>query len=503
MTSLVRSLSNFDGRSLHALEQAALRETTRRAATGSLIDFTQYTYPRYEPAGLHRQIAHALECVERGEIDRLLIMCPPRHGKSELSSRRFPAWYLGRHPDHHFISASASFSLAEEFGRDVRNLMRAEEYAQVFDVQLAEDSQARGRWNTQAGGSYYAVGTGGALFGKGAHVALIDDPFSSMADARSPHIKDEVWSWYQGTLYNRLEKGGKIVVIAHRTAQDDLQGRLLEQQAAGGDKWTVVELKALDGEGHALWPEKYNEESLARIKANTSTQDWAALYDQNPTAQEGAFFKEEWLIPVDELPPRGMMAVYGASDYAVTSDGGDYTVHCVVGLDTKRRLYLLDLWRKQTAPGVWVESLCDLVKKWKPAFWAEERIQITAGIGPYLTARMREKQAFCGREQFVTRGDKAVRCSSIRGRMEIGGMRVLARAPWLGDLKAELLAFPHGRHDDQVDALGLAGQLIDRWQAGNLPVAYAKAYPGPEQFKDYPTIASQLEGDSSWSWKTI
>src|SRR5438445_542512 len=154
MKSLARSLSTLDGRSLLGLQKAAEREATRRASARSLIDFSCYTNPRYEPAGLHRQIAEQLERVERGEIDRLMLLVPPRHGKSELASRRFPAWYLGRHPEQHFISASASFALAEDFGRDVRNLMKSEEYAQVFDVQLAEDSQARGRWNTQALGCY-------------------------------------------------------------------------------------------------------------------------------------------------------------------------------------------------------------------------------------------------------------------------------------------------------------------------------------------------------------
>jgi hypothetical protein len=234
-----------------------------RASARSLIDFTCYTYPRYEPAGLHRQIAEQLERVERGEIDRLMLLVPPRQGKSELASRRFPAWYLGRHPDQHFISASASFALAEDFGRDVRNLMKSEEYAQVFDVQLAEDSQARGRWNTAQDGSYYAVGVGGALYGRGAHIALIDDPFSSMADARSEPIRRELHAWYTGTLYNRLERKGAIVIIGHRTHQDDLQGRLLAQQAAGGDQWTVVELKALSPSGEALWPEKFDRDALA------------------------------------------------------------------------------------------------------------------------------------------------------------------------------------------------------------------------------------------------
>jgi hypothetical protein len=151
MSNLMRSLSTFDGRSLRSLQQAVEREAKRRAAAQSLTEFACYTYPRYEPAALHRQIAEQLERVERGEVDRLMLLVPPRHGKSELASRRFPAWYLGRHPDRHVISVSASYTLAEEFGREVRNCVRSQEYAEIFDTRLAEDSQAKGRWSTQEG----------------------------------------------------------------------------------------------------------------------------------------------------------------------------------------------------------------------------------------------------------------------------------------------------------------------------------------------------------------
>ena len=154
---------------------------------------------------------------------------------------------------------------------------------------------------------------------------------------------------------------------------------------------------------------------------------------------------------------------------AVPSNGGDYTVHVVIGIDPKRRTFLLDLWRQQTSSNVWIEAWCDLVTKWKPAFWAEEKTQITSGVGPFITARARERQAYTKREQFPTRHDKAVRAQSIRGRMELDGLYVPARAPWLADLKAELLAFPTGKHDDQVDALGLVGQLLDKWAPGGVP----------------------------------
>src|SRR5215813_7522369 len=152
---LKQPLTTSEARSLEPVLQ---RQLQRLQAPRSLIAFTKFTFPRYDTAGLHRQIAEQLERIERGEIDRLMLLVPPRHGKSELASRRFPAWYLGRHPDHQFISASASVTLAEDFGRDVRNLIASPLYAEVFDTRLAEDSQARGRWTTQEGGSYFATG---------------------------------------------------------------------------------------------------------------------------------------------------------------------------------------------------------------------------------------------------------------------------------------------------------------------------------------------------------
>jgi hypothetical protein len=252
METLNGCLQKFDGRSLLALERATEKEAQRRAAATSLIEFASYTYRQYAPAALHRQIAEQLERVERDEIDRLMLLVPPRHGKSELASRRFPAWYLGKHPERSFISASASATLAEDFGRDVRNLINGPDYAEVFETRLAEDSQARGRWRTQEGGSYFAVGVGGHLYGRGADVLLIDDPFGSIADARSEPVRKAVHAWYSGTCYNRLEKGGKVVVISHRLHQDDLCGYLLSQQAAGGDRWTVVELKAVSDSGGGL-----------------------------------------------------------------------------------------------------------------------------------------------------------------------------------------------------------------------------------------------------------
>jgi predicted phage terminase large subunit-like protein len=413
-----------------------------------------------------------------------MLLVPPRHGKSELASKRFPAWYLGRHPDHQFLSVSATKELAADFGRDVRNIVGSEEYQSVFDTKLAEDSQAKGKWHTSAGGIYYAVGIDGTVMGRGGDVVLVDDPFASMQDAMSEQTRKVVWEFYTGTLYNRLMPGGKVVVINHRMHEDDLSGRLLAQQAAGGDKWEVVELKALSDSGEALWNEWYPVERLERIRANSTPRFWSSLYQQNPTPDDGDYFKGEWLRPYTQAPARETLRIYGASDYAVTMNGGDFTVHVIIGMDPEGRMYLLDLWRKQASSDIWVEAFCDLVLKWKPIGWAEEQGQIRASIGPYLDKISRSRRAFVARDQFPTRGDKAVRAQSIRGRMASGGLYVPIGAAWYPDLRSELLSFPAGKHDDQVDALGLVGQLLDHMMDGKKPVAPEKN-PNPSGYRQY------------------
>lgn len=459
---------------------AAAELLRRTDAAESLIAFTEYTFERYRTSGHHRVVAEHLERVERGEVDRLMLLMPPRHGKSELASRRFPAWYLGRHPEKQIACVSASEPLSQDFGREVRNLIQSDEYRAIFDVLLAEDSQAKGKWHTKQGGIYYALGIGSQFMGRGADVLLIDDPFASMADALSEVERKNVWDWYSGTAYNRLQPNGAIVLINHRMHEDDLSGMLLAQQASGGDRWEVVELQAINDDGEALWPEAYPIEALERIRRNTQTRFWSALYQQRPAPEEGDYFKADWLRWCDVLPPKAQMQFYGGSDYAVTANGGDYTVHAVIGLDPDGRMYLVDLWRRQAASDVWVEAFCDLVKEWKPLGWAEEKGQIAAGVGPLIDRRSRERSAYVAREQFPVRADKAVRAQSIRGRMAMEGLYIPRGAPWAAELRSELLHFPAGKHDDQVDALGLIGQLLDVLVSGSVAKDQPRQRP-----KDY------------------
>ena len=472
----------------------AAQELLRRTdAAQNLIAFTEYTFPRYRTAKHHRQIAEQLERVERGEIDRLMLLVPPRHGKSELASKRFPAYYLGRQPTKQFLSVSATAELAGDFGREVRNIIGSPEYRAIFDTTLAEDSQAKGKWHTSAGGIFYSVGIEGSVMGRGGDVLLFDDPYSSMSDALSLTTRKKVWEFYTGTSYNRLMPGGAIVVINHRMHEDDLSGQLLAQQAAGGDQWTVVELPAIDESGEALWPEQYPLTALERIRKNTMPRHWSALYQQRPAPEDGDYFKSEWLRPYDKLPDRDTMRVYGGSDYAVTADGGDYTVHAVVGVDPDGRMYLLDLWRKQASSEVWIEAFCDLVLKHKPIEWAEETGQIKASLGPFIDRRQRERKAYVKRSQFPTRGDKSIRAQSIRGRMALEGLYVPQQANWFADFRSELLSFPAGKHDDQVDAIGLIGQLLDTIVHGQ-----RHEKPKPDPMDDYTEIDSDDDVDA---WK--
>ncbi len=451
-------------------------------AAESLIKFTEYTNLSYISAGHHRKIAEKLEAVERGEIDRLAIFMPPRHGKSELASRRFPAWYLGRNPNRQIIAASYNSDLASDFGREVRNIVASPEYAAVFDTRLREDSRAAERWNTEQGGAYVAAGVGTAVTGRGAHILLIDDPLKDREEADSEIRRQRVWEWYASTAYTRLMPGGAVILIQTRWHEDDLAGRLLDNKS--GDKWEVLDLPALNEAGEALWPEWYDAKSLHRIRTAIGPREWSALYQQRPAPADGDYFKSDWLRPYEKAPALDTLRVYGGSDYAVTADGGDYTVHVVVGIDSEGRMYLLDLWRKQASSDVWVEAFCDLVKQWKPIGWAEEHGQIKSGVGPFLEKRQRERQTYVHREQFPTRGDKAVRAQSIRGRMALEGLYVPIASPWYAGLRSELLSFPAGKHDDQVDALGLVGQLLDKMMPGNEP-AKPDAVKNPSGYRTY------------------
>lgn len=439
------------------------RRLTNSQARRSLIAFTEHTYPRYRTAAHHRIIAEQLERVERREIDRLMLLVPPRHGKTELASRRYAPWNLGRNPHRQIIAASATETFATDVGREVRNILKMQEYGEIFPgVTLAADSAAAGRWHTNHGGVFAAVGVGSQILGKGADDFVIDDPFATMEDAQSETQRKRVIEWYQGSVYNRLQPGGTIVLINHRMHEDDLSGYLIDRQNFEGDKWEIVELPAVSPSGEALWPEDYPIEALERIRANTLPRFWSGLYQQNPQPEDGTFFQREWF---GSAPPPKHVTIYGTSDYAVTDSGGDYTVHRVWGVDHAGTLYRIDGWRGQTSADVWIEEKLDLIAKHKPLAWFGEGGVIAKAIEPMLRRRMNERKVFCRLEWLPSIHDKPTRARGFQARAAMGKVNFEAGA----DI-GEFLSFPAGKHDDEVDVAGLIGRALDMAHPAIVPI---------------------------------
>jgi predicted phage terminase large subunit-like protein len=438
---------------------AAARELLdRRAARAGLLKFTEYTNSAYTAAPHHTLIAEKLEAVERGETKRLMICMPPRHGKSELASRRFPSWFLGRNPLHQIIAASYNSDLANDFGREVRNIVASDDYRRLFDTKLAEDSKAANRWHTEDGGMYVAAGVGTAITGRGAHLLLIDDPFKDRKEADSEIRRNDVWNWYTSTAYTRLMPGGAIVVINTRWHDDDLSGRLLAEQANGGDQWEVISLPAIGDEG-ALWPDWYPIDRLEQIRSVLPARDWNALYQQNPIPDDGDYFKAAWFSEYEELPEK--LNMYGASDYAVTDGAGDYTEHGIIGTDFNKNVYVVDWWRKQATSDVWIDTKCDLVLKHKPLCWFGESGPIRRAIEPFMMARMTQRNAFCRVEWLPSIADKPARARSIQAMASMGKVFIPKNAPWKAEWLSQMLRFPAGKYDDGVDVMSLFGRGLE------------------------------------------
>jgi len=428
--------------------------------------------------------------VAEGQCDRLMIFMPPRHGKSELASRRFPAWYIGKHSNKEIIAASYNSDLAGDFGREVRNIVDSGEYQSLFDTRLASDSKAKNRWNIEGGGGYAAAGVGTAVTGRGADIFLIDDPVKDRQEAESETHRERVWDWYTSTAYTRLMPGGAIILIQTRWHEDDLAGRLLEAEQNGGDQWRKLILPAWHEERGALWPERYPKPALDRIKAAIGPRDWSALYQQAPSPEEGTFFQRDWFGRHRELPKP--YHVYGVSDYAVTDGDGDYTEHGVFAFLPDGTIAQLDWWHGQTTADEWIERKLDLMSKHRPLCWFGEGGVIQKAVEPMLRRRMRERKVFCRLEWVASTKDKPTRARAIQARASMGKVSLLddERGQRVLD---QCLAFPTGKNDDAVDVLGLMGRVIDEAHS-----AVATAQQKPDREDRYARAFNKSDGESSW-----
>lgn len=484
--------------------QAAGELLRRRRARVSLVDYARFIEVPGAPttkdddaeefapvetvlAEHHEIILNATQrCIERHR-GRTMLFLPPGSAKSTYATVVSPTWAMGMKPGFKVIGVSYGSDLARKFGRRMRSIAKQRAFAALFDTCLSGESSAADEWALENGSEYMGGGILSGITGNRADFIPIDDPIKGRQEADSEVTRKRTLEAYQDDVLTRLKPGGSVMITQTRWNEGDLAGSILPEnwkgesgmiQCRDGETWEVICIPAKAERaddplgrlpGEYIWPEWFDRDHWKPFERMPRT--WSALYQQVPSPETGDYFKREWIVPVDVIPPRETMTIYGGSDYAVTAGGGDYTVHAIVGVDHIGKLYLLDLWRAQASSDVWVDSFCALVRKWNPIGWAEETGQIKAGVGPFLVKRMIETESYTVREQFPTRGDKAVRAQSIRGRMAMQGLHIPRDAPWLSDLISEMMSFPVGVHDDQVDALGLVGQLMDKMSLGNAPKA--------------------------------
>lgn len=418
--------------------------------------------------------------VAAGRIKRLAVFMPPRHGKSELISRYFPAWYLGAFPDKRIILASYEADFAATWGRKARNILE-EHGQQLFGVEVSRESSAASRWDLAGHeGGMVTAGVRGPITGRGAHVAIIDDPVKNDQEAHSQTHRDAVWDWYRATFSTRLQDNGAIILVMTRWHEDDLAGRLLKAMGEGGEKWEVLKLPAIAEEddplgrqpGEPLCPELFPLPALESIRDRLGSYWWAALYQQRPAPPGGTVFKRAWFRIVDGPPP-GLNYVRFWDLATSTRETADWTAGARVGVDQDGKLYIVDMVREKLE-------------------WPDTRrlIVATAQVDGRGTRIGVEKVAFqlaawqdlmrepglLGHavEPVPVDRDKVLRAQPWAARAEAGKV-YLVRGSWNADFLSEVEAFPHGQHDDQVDAVSGAVQMLAQavaLQTGYMDLGY-------------------------------
>lgn len=458
-------------------------------AKSRMEDFVRFTLPLYHMGWVHKEICQELDSflasVLAGESPRLMIAMPPRHGKSELASRRFPAFAFGRNPDLSIIGTAYGADLASRMNRDVQKVMDSQDYALLFAETRLKGSplekirpKRSGRFGQMCGGSspssaglrradlfeivgrrgaYRSAGVGGGITGMGGDILIVDDPFKDRASADSAAMRERVWAWYTSTLYTRLAPGGGILIINTRWHADDLSGRLLEAASAQrGDPWRVLEFPAIALEddlhrqrGEALHPERYPLEQLHAIRAALGTRDWEALYQQQPTPDGGAMFREEWLhfwLPKD-VPEFDQLLLSWDMTFK-NGNNNDFVVGQVWGRKGADR-YLLDQVRGRMGFTETLAAFRALAAKW-PA--ATRKLVEDKANGPAVIDSL--KHSITGIVPVEPDGSKTARAHAITALFEAGNVHLPHPDlyPWVKEYMAELTRFPACAHDDQVDA---------------------------------------------------
>lgn len=434
--------------------------------------FVAYTMPRYQFNWHHKAIIRKLEAFTRKEITRLIITCPPRHGKSQLVSRHLPAWIFGQNPDARIIACSYSASLASDMNTDTQRIMTSEEYVDLFPkaslnpknvVTLTQPKRNSERFDiVGANGHYICAGVGGPITGKGADYAIIDDPIKNKEEAFSPVFRERLWQWYASTLYTRLEEQGAILLTLTRWHEDDLAGRLLKQmkEDPDADQWEVVNFPAIKEDdtnpddpreiGEALWPGKYDLEALTKIRTNVQSH-WFPLYQQRPSAEAGNIIKKDWFQTYEPHTVRlGPVNFY--LDTAYTDNKKNDRTAVITYAKSGRNLYIVD------CRAVW-KDFPELIRFLKGHFaqmgyTGASRIYIEPkASGKSVVQQLKAETGLNVIEDKPPTEAKEVRVRSITPIIEAGRVLIPEGALWADAFLDECASFPNAAHDDMVDAL--------------------------------------------------
>lgn len=466
-----------------ATKELAARTLQRRR----LIEFIKAFHPKYKDGWVHhdicRRLEKFLEDVAAQKSPRLMLLVPPRHGKSEIGSKGFPAWGLGKHPDFEFIATSYNVSLALEFSRSVRSIVRSDKYQLLFpNTRLSEETQSAETWKIATptgigGGGYIAAGIGGPITGKGAHVLIVDDPVKNAEEADSPEVLKKIWDWFTSTAYTRLAPGGGILVIMTWWSDLDLAGTIQTMMKDNADDeeidhYEIVRYPAIAEEdeefrlkGEPLHPERYSLAQLTRIKrqlGGDSGRWWNALYQQNPIPMEGAMFKREDIIYRDENPSLASCYLYCAWDFALGEKRtNDWTVGGIGAVDSDGKLHMLDASRFRSSDQV---KVADTILNYYQDNPNVKQIgvedgHIWKGIKPHLDRRMRERQLYPTIVPLQPLTDKLIRAQPLQGMIQSHMVTFPRGHAVLEHAIGELLRFPGGRFKDSVDMMSWLARL--------------------------------------------
>jgi predicted phage terminase large subunit-like protein len=460
-------------RLLEVVEELEARKKQAKART-SLLDFAQMMMPEYKIGRHHRQLAQLLEDMAHGRKSRVTVSIAPRMGKSQLTSIFFPAWFIGNWPDKKIMMVSHTADLAVDFGRKVRNLVATEEYKQIFpDVGLSVDSKSAGRWSTNKGGDYFAVGIGGAIAGRGAHLLVIDDPHNEQDVLNGNFdVFQKAYEWYAYGARTRLMPGGAVAVVATRWAEQDLIGKLQTDMIRnpGADQWDVVEFPALferadappsapeEERYTALWPEQWPVEALLQTKASMPGFQWAAQYLQQPTSRDAAIIKREWWQEWErDNPPPCEYIIMSLDAAAEKNNRADYTALTTWGVfyddsitgRPEANIILLNAIKERLEFPELKRLAAQEYEDWQPDWFVVEKK--SAGTALYQEFR---RAGIPVQEVTPTRasGDKVARLNAVSDIFASGMVWYPAGRRWAEEVVDEVCGFPAMPHDDLVDA---------------------------------------------------